>query len=493
MADLETWTAEECAAAWGVKTPTWLGYVSRGQAPSALPERDADGRRLWDAEEVRAFPRPGPAGRGPGREPTPRRCSGRCARSAERIDELRPPAGAARGGQGAGPGDRADGGGAGHLPPDRLQLARRPLTSGTVPPDTLVHTAPAGAQGGTCAPRTSGVHAGPAPVRRARFPTPTGPLWHRRRVQVTVEPDALAEWSAHARRTAHAATPGSPRSTAVSPRSRRPGTAPPPTRFAARHRQWQRRGRGAARHAGRARRAWSTPPAPTTWPPSSANARIWRLGLAAAVVDARDGHAGAGADLGGPRGRPGGGGAASSPRSTTSPRRGTRCPPGLAEHGRHGRGRRRRRGLRRRLQRHGRGGLAGLAQQRAHARRDRRRSRRDREQPGQRRDRLDAGPPRPFPPITASDRADARPGLPRRRSGAAGGRPAHRVLADRGRRARCGRRRRTWRASADGLRGTVQPGVRRRRQAGRRRARTWRCRRCAASPARRCPTTPPPA
>jgi hypothetical protein len=40
-----------------VKTPTWLGYVSRGQAPKPLP---GDGPpKLWDADEVRAFPRPG--------------------------------------------------------------------------------------------------------------------------------------------------------------------------------------------------------------------------------------------------------------------------------------------------------------------------------------------------------------------------------------------------------------------------------------------------
>jgi len=25
VGDIETWTADECAAAWGVKTPTWLG------------------------------------------------------------------------------------------------------------------------------------------------------------------------------------------------------------------------------------------------------------------------------------------------------------------------------------------------------------------------------------------------------------------------------------------------------------------------------------
>jgi DNA-directed RNA polymerase specialized sigma24 family protein len=54
----ETWTSAECAEFWGVKTPTFLGYVSRGQAPAPL--EGTDGRRkLWDADEVRAFPRPG--------------------------------------------------------------------------------------------------------------------------------------------------------------------------------------------------------------------------------------------------------------------------------------------------------------------------------------------------------------------------------------------------------------------------------------------------
>ncbi len=53
----ETWTSAQCAAAWGVQTPTWHGYVSRGQAPKPLP---GDGTtRLWDAGQVRAFPRPG--------------------------------------------------------------------------------------------------------------------------------------------------------------------------------------------------------------------------------------------------------------------------------------------------------------------------------------------------------------------------------------------------------------------------------------------------
>jgi hypothetical protein len=54
--DPETWTAAECAAAWGVKPATWLGYVSRGQAPAPLP---GPGPRRWDPAAVRAFPRPG--------------------------------------------------------------------------------------------------------------------------------------------------------------------------------------------------------------------------------------------------------------------------------------------------------------------------------------------------------------------------------------------------------------------------------------------------
>ena len=58
--ELETWTADQCAAAWGVKTPTWLGYVSRHDAPAPLPDRDDEGRRRWDAVAVRTFPRPGP-------------------------------------------------------------------------------------------------------------------------------------------------------------------------------------------------------------------------------------------------------------------------------------------------------------------------------------------------------------------------------------------------------------------------------------------------
>lgn len=54
----ETWTSQQCAEAWGVKTPTWLGYVSRGQAPPPLPGP----QKRWDPDAVRDFPRPG-AGR----------------------------------------------------------------------------------------------------------------------------------------------------------------------------------------------------------------------------------------------------------------------------------------------------------------------------------------------------------------------------------------------------------------------------------------------
>ena len=59
MGGEQTWTSDECAQEWGVKTPTWLGYVARGQAPEPLPGFDQRRRRRWDVETVRAFPRPG--------------------------------------------------------------------------------------------------------------------------------------------------------------------------------------------------------------------------------------------------------------------------------------------------------------------------------------------------------------------------------------------------------------------------------------------------
>ena len=68
----QTWTSDECAQAWGVKTPTWLGYVARGQAPEALPGLDGERRKRWDPDQVRTFPRPGVgrsrSGAGPGAE-----------------------------------------------------------------------------------------------------------------------------------------------------------------------------------------------------------------------------------------------------------------------------------------------------------------------------------------------------------------------------------------------------------------------------------------
>ena len=86
---IQTWTADECAAAWGVKTPTWFGYVSRGQAPAMLPDRDEHGRRLWDADAVRRFPRPGPGRSRAGAGAEAEALLGRMREVAERIEELR--------------------------------------------------------------------------------------------------------------------------------------------------------------------------------------------------------------------------------------------------------------------------------------------------------------------------------------------------------------------------------------------------------------------
>ncbi|ALE76381.1 hypothetical protein Ae168Ps1_5833 [Pseudonocardia sp. Ae168_Ps1] len=59
---MTTWTSDECAAHWGVQVGTWNSYVSRGQAPAPLPGPGPDGRKVWDADEVRSWSRPG-AGR----------------------------------------------------------------------------------------------------------------------------------------------------------------------------------------------------------------------------------------------------------------------------------------------------------------------------------------------------------------------------------------------------------------------------------------------
>jgi hypothetical protein len=84
-----TWTAEECARAWGVKPATWLGYVSRGQAPAPLPERDAAGRRRWDAAQVRDFPRPGAGRSRAGAGPAAEALLAEMREVAERIEALR--------------------------------------------------------------------------------------------------------------------------------------------------------------------------------------------------------------------------------------------------------------------------------------------------------------------------------------------------------------------------------------------------------------------
>ncbi|MEN3266049.1 hypothetical protein [Pseudonocardia sp.] len=85
----ETWTSEECARAWGVKTPTWLGYVSRGQAPQPLDGSDEQGRRHWDADEVRRFPRPGAGRSRSGAGPEAEALLAEMREVADRIEELR--------------------------------------------------------------------------------------------------------------------------------------------------------------------------------------------------------------------------------------------------------------------------------------------------------------------------------------------------------------------------------------------------------------------
>ncbi len=85
----ETWTSAECAAAWGVKTPTWLGYVARDQAPPPLPGLDQQQRRRWDAETVRSYPRPGVGRSRAGAGPEAEALLAEMAEVAGRIDELR--------------------------------------------------------------------------------------------------------------------------------------------------------------------------------------------------------------------------------------------------------------------------------------------------------------------------------------------------------------------------------------------------------------------
>jgi hypothetical protein len=85
----ERWTSAECAAAWGVKPATWLGYVSRGQAPQPLPEPDEQGRKQWAAGEVRGWPRPGAGRSRAGAGPEAEALLEQMREVADRIDELR--------------------------------------------------------------------------------------------------------------------------------------------------------------------------------------------------------------------------------------------------------------------------------------------------------------------------------------------------------------------------------------------------------------------
>jgi hypothetical protein len=84
-----TWTSDECARAWGVKTPTWLGYVSRGLAPAPLPGADDRGRHRWDAEQVRSFPRAGVGRSRASAAPRAQGLLGEMADVADQIDQLR--------------------------------------------------------------------------------------------------------------------------------------------------------------------------------------------------------------------------------------------------------------------------------------------------------------------------------------------------------------------------------------------------------------------
>jgi len=59
----ETWTVDECAAEWSIVPSTWRSYVRAGRAPQPLLGYDEKRRRLWDAEAVRNWPRPGQGAR----------------------------------------------------------------------------------------------------------------------------------------------------------------------------------------------------------------------------------------------------------------------------------------------------------------------------------------------------------------------------------------------------------------------------------------------
>lgn len=59
MSPDETWTADRCAAEWGVSESSWRSYVATGRAPAPLPGYDEQRRRRWNPSTVREYPRPG--------------------------------------------------------------------------------------------------------------------------------------------------------------------------------------------------------------------------------------------------------------------------------------------------------------------------------------------------------------------------------------------------------------------------------------------------
>lgn len=54
-----TWTATQCAAEWGIAESTWRAAVADGRAPAPLGYDPVTGLRIWDAAQVRDYPRPG--------------------------------------------------------------------------------------------------------------------------------------------------------------------------------------------------------------------------------------------------------------------------------------------------------------------------------------------------------------------------------------------------------------------------------------------------
>jgi hypothetical protein len=89
ISSIEQWSSAECAQAWGVQTTTWLGYVSRGQAPPPLPDPGGSGPRRWAADEVRRFPRPGAGRSRASATPEAAELLARMQELATRMDELR--------------------------------------------------------------------------------------------------------------------------------------------------------------------------------------------------------------------------------------------------------------------------------------------------------------------------------------------------------------------------------------------------------------------